>query len=517
MPRARAGRDGSCETAGMPPTLPTGATFRRAEGLVLIVRPCRGLSEVDVIARRQKRDTRLTLSMDDARLIARLGRWSSADEVGAAPERLAALVEKDCLFWSPERPERDLGGAPLASLEGRLALRDNVQPVPVVAGRVQLKRELLPFPEMLRRGSEPVEVAGTAFVSVEWDQDIGSVAFACCPKHGRAVVEVAVALDGTRTADAIAPRVNDGDHDDKRAILTAMNDLGLLERHEPRRWDNRPSVTWMGHAGVLYEAAGRRILVDTIAFPRSRPTRHATAPFDLRDLGTLDAVVITHGDNDHFHPGLLHRLPRATPVVIPATRDPQPYQVDMRRVLDLLGFERIVEVDEWQRLAFGDVTVVAAPFRGEDWGLALACRSYLIASPELTIYLNADSTSTPEAEARIAAEHRVDVAFLGVTGAEESYVMPPGFGYGNFYSDWVPRERHNQWVRMCNGPRESAAVAMRLGARYAFGYAAGGAPGYGLMYCDRGSHAELARELRALGAATRPLDLALGVSRALDG
>jgi hypothetical protein len=271
----------------------------------------------------------------------------------------------------------------------------------------------------------------------------------------------------------------------------------------------------LGHAGVLYEASGRRLVVDPPVFQRSEPTRHPVAPFDLRELGPLDGVLITHGDNDHLHPHALCRVDRRTPVVIPSSPDPRPYQVDMRAMLALLGFERIVEVDEWQRLPFGAVTVTATPFRGEDWDLVLPCRTYLIHGPELVIYLNADSTSTPEAYERIAAEHRVDLAFLGVTGAAEAYAMPPGLGYGEFYWPWIPESKRNQWTQLCNGPRESAQAARLLGARHAFGYAAGGASFYTLAYTDRGTHTELAACLTEEGVPTRPLDLTLGVPTAV--
>src|SRR5262249_1760330 len=155
--------------------------------------------------------------------------------------------------------------------------------------------------------------------------------------------------------------------------------------------------------------------------------------------------------------------------------DPRPYQPEMRGVLSLLGFRNVIEVSEWQRLSFGEVTVIATPFRGEDWGLTLSCRTYLVHSPELTVYATADSTSTPGAYDRLASEFRIDLALLGVTGAAEAHAMPPGFGYGDFYGRWIPAERHNEWVELCNGPVESAAAARRLRARHAFGYAAGGA------------------------------------------
>jgi hypothetical protein len=261
---------------------------------------------------------------------------------------------------------------------------------------------------------------------------------------------------------------------------------------------------------VLYEAHGTRILVDPVFYPVSEPSRFSERPFDPRDVGRIDAVFITHGDNDHLNPNSLLRLPRETPIYVPSNSQVEPYQVDMCQLLWALGCRRVSEVDVWQRVDIGGVTVVAAPFHGEDWGLSLPCRTYLIHGPDLTIFANADSTSSPEVYERLRQEFRVDLAFLGVTGAAETYAMPPGFGYGDFYTPWIPKERHNEWVELCNGPEESVEAAIQLGARYAFGYAAGGPPYCEIAYCDRGTHREVARLLGKRGGATKALDLRAG-------
>jgi hypothetical protein len=64
-------------------------------------------------------------------------------------------------------------------------------------------------------------------------------------------------------------------------------------------------------------------------------------------------------------------------------------------------------------------------------------------------------------------------------------------------------------VQLCNGPEESAEVARRLKARFAFGYAAGGAPFAAQAYTDRGTHAELAAILAHDASGPRPLALPL--------
>lgn len=481
--------------------IPQDATFRRAEGLTFAFHPCDGMGSAEMFARRQGGMAKRAIDLDDVRLIMRLSRWQTAEELGVAHERLVQLVDVDALFWSRGRPDRDLTGEPLAALEGTLALRDNVSPAPSVVRVPGAEPEQ--FPHMPHMGElDKAQMSGTVLITAEHDMNVGSVSFSCCPRHVALVRDLVVRLDGRHEVASFGA--------EERAVLQVMNDCGLLERRVAPAWDGEARVTWLVHAAVLYEAARRRIVVDPISMhPRSRPTRHVPQPYDLRDLGPLDAVLITHGDFDHLNPNVLHRVDRRTPIVIPRVHRVYRYHVEMRKVLELLGFEKVIEVDEWERLQFGDVTVVVTPFRGEDWGLSLPCRTYLIHSDELTIYCNADSTSTPEAYDRLAEEFAVDVAFVGVTGNEESHVMPPGYGYGDFYARWIPRERHNEWVHHCNGPRESAEVARRLRAKYAFGYAAGGATYFPVAYSDRGSHAELARWLE--GGPTRPLDLKVGV------
>jgi len=55
------------------------------------------------------------------------------------------------------------------------------------------------------------------------------------------------------------------------------------------------SITWLGHATVLYRtAAGRSVLVD--AWVDQNPA----CPESAKDLGRLDLIVITHGHGDHF-------------------------------------------------------------------------------------------------------------------------------------------------------------------------------------------------------------------------
>jgi L-ascorbate metabolism protein UlaG (beta-lactamase superfamily) len=482
------------------------ATFRRAEGLRIHGSACEGFAEFRVAAHREGGGTEAIVSRDEAALLCRLNRWQTASEARATLEVIEPLVDADFVFFAHGRPRRDLSGAAIpSSSDGPIALRRNVSFTPLVASEEDPEPRPIPF--MPRRGElEGLALVGFEFAVNEMETETHSIALACCAQHGRLLRDLLPRLTGaSRGADLVT------DHAAK-PFLEALTMLGLLESRTAsiRARDDAAHVTWLCHAAVLIETGGRRVLVDPLEYPCSIPSRHAMLPPDWRDIGVVDAILVTHGDNDHLNPRTLCRLARETPVYIPAPPSIEPYQVDMEALLTLLGFERVTSLREWDRFALGDVTVVATPFRGEDWGLTLASVTYVVASPTLTIYLDADSTSTPDAYDRLASEFAIDLACVGVTGASEAHVMPPGYGYGHFYAPWIPDERRNEWVQLCNGPEESAEVARRLKARFAFGYAAGGAPFAAQAYTDRGTHADLAAILARDADGPEPIDLPLG-------
>lgn len=479
--------------------IPRTATFRRAEGLTFELHPCDGMARADVTSHHFGGPSHTVLSREDARLLFELSRWRSADELGVPHEKLVALVRSNLLFWSSGRPDRDLTGFPLPELSGTVALRRNCWP----SLHMLCEGDLWPLPLMPRLGElDGAELGGYEFAVLELGQDVYTVSFSCCPRHAGLLRDLLPRLDGRHDVGVFAA--------EERALVEALGDLGLLEPHAAPKPPAGPSVTWLGHASVLYEAGGSRILVDPALFGCSIPSRHELAPPDWRDLGRVDAVLVTHGDVDHFNMRFLTLLPRDTPIYVPRPRIERPYQVDMQAQLALLGFEHVVSLAEWEVASLGDVRVVAAPFRGEDWGLDLVACTYLIDGPGLTIYLSADAEFMPDVCRRIAGQYDVDLALLGVSNNAEARVMPPEYGWGYLYDAWIPPERRQEWIQLCAGPKESAEAARLLGARQAFGYAAGGASFIGRGYEVRGSHSELAEQLASAGLGDVAVELPLG-------
>lgn len=483
------------------PHYPARTRFRRAEGLHCEVSLCQPDEPVRVLARRQGGDRRRLVPIPIMALVGRMNRWRTADELGVPQNLLAGVVEADLAFWSTESPRRVLTNASLPELRGPVAFARNIAIAPLLKlpdGQIGL------FPFMPRMGTlDGAEWAGAQFSLMEMGASVFSLAIFCCARHAALVRDMIPKLIRGGDAEMLSDSI------ESQRLLAIFNMLAMLEGtiREPLP-DGQ--ATWLGHAGILYAAGGARILVDPFLPWINVPSRLPDTPIHPGQIGAISAVLITHGDNDHLSPKTLCTFPRDTPIVIPKTEVVRPYHVDMKRLLALLGFTDIREVAEWEQLQFGDATVIAAPFRGEDWGLDLPTRTYLISSPELTIYANADSTSAPDVYMRLAKDFRIDLAFLGVTGASETYLTPPGFGYGEFYAPWIPPERHNEWVQLCNGPEESAAAALLLGATHAFGYAAGGASCFDVSYSDRGTHEEFAAILNQLRGRCRPMAMKLG-------
>lgn len=73
------------------------------------------------------------------------------------------------------------------------------------------------------------------------------------------------------------------------------------------------SLLWVGHATVLLELDGTRLVTDPVLRGRvAHLRRHAPAP---QPLPPVDAVLLSHAHHDHFDAPSLRRMARTTPVV----------------------------------------------------------------------------------------------------------------------------------------------------------------------------------------------------------
>jgi L-ascorbate metabolism protein UlaG (beta-lactamase superfamily) len=165
----------------------------------------------------------------------------------------------------------------------------------------------------------------------------------------------------------------------------------------------RVRVTWLGHSTVRIDLDGVRLLTDPVLTMRVLHLRRAE-PVDPAALGSIDAVLLSHGHWDHFHHASLRRLPRSTTVVVPR---------GLGRLLRLRRFERVVEVGVGDRLELGAVGITAthAEHPGSR-GLARARALGYMVRGTRSVYFAGDT----DLFAEMAELAPVDLALLPVSG-----------------------------------------------------------------------------------------------------
>ena len=108
-------------------------------------------------------------------------------------------------------------------------------------------------------------------------------------------------------------------------------------------------MTWLGHATVVIDLDGVRLVTDPVLRSRVVHLRRAWAP-DGHALRSLDAVLVSHVHFDHLDVPSLERLGRGLPIVVPKGAG---------RLLRKRRFEHVTEVEPGDELPVGGVTVVA--------------------------------------------------------------------------------------------------------------------------------------------------------------
>ena len=165
-------------------------------------------------------------------------------------------------------------------------------------------------------------------------------------------------------------------------------------------------VTYVGHATILVELDGVRLLTDPLLTPRVSHLLRTSAVPDL-DAPHLDAILLSHLHADHLHLRSMRLLGKDRLIVAPR---------GATRFLAQHGFMRVVEVAAGETLQIGDVTVEATPADHPPRPLPgrpkTDCLGYIIHGRR-HIYFTGD-TDLFDGMAEIGA--RVDVALLPVWG-----------------------------------------------------------------------------------------------------
>src|SRR4029077_17994374 len=147
----------------------------------------------------------------------------------------------------------------------------------------------------------------------------------------------------------------------------------------PVEWDDTSlTAAWLGHATVLINFFGVKILTDPVLFPRigirlpgfTLGPKRLTAPaLKFDELPKVDIILLSHAHFDHFDLRTLHHFDRSTKIITaPRTRD-------------LLRWTRLRDITElhWDQrksieTATGKIDVVAFPVK--HWGARMQHDDY---------------------------------------------------------------------------------------------------------------------------------------------
>ena len=111
-------------------------------------------------------------------------------------------------------------------------------------------------------------------------------------------------------------------------------------------------ITWIGHATVLIELGGARLLTDPVLRPWLAHLRRHGPPPPAGLADGLDAVLISHMHLDHLDLPSLRAIPRTTRLLAPRGAG---------RLLRREGFPQVEEVVAGEQVDVAGVTVAAVP------------------------------------------------------------------------------------------------------------------------------------------------------------
>jgi L-ascorbate metabolism protein UlaG (beta-lactamase superfamily) len=226
------------------------------------------------------------------------------------------------------------------------------------------------------------------------------------------------------------------------------------------------NVEFLGHATVLVDIAGIRVLTDPFLRGRIGPLqRHGPVP-DASKV-QADVVIVSHGHRDHFDRESIDRLPGHPTILVP------------RGLAARMGrrtAKPVIEVAAGESVDLAGLTITAVPAR--HWISPGAARAqpigYLIdGGPR--VYFAGDTGRMPDMGSIVG---RIDLAFLPVwtwgphlgpghlgprSAAEVAGQISPSAAVPIHWGTLYPRHLHRIWHRPLREPGDRfAAYARRL-------------------------------------------------------
>ncbi|MCX8124594.1 MAG: MBL fold metallo-hydrolase [Spirochaetes bacterium] len=151
-------------------------------------------------------------------------------------------------------------------------------------------------------------------------------------------------------------------------------------------------IMWVGHNTFLFRIDGTYFIVDPIFSDRALLPKRVTPPGisinELKQLTTKINVIITHNHYDHLDEDSIKQLPPHAVFYVP---------LGLKDYFISLGRNNVVELDWWQEFSISDkFKIISLP--KQHWSKRVSqstnstlWASYMLISPQLTIYIAGDS------------------------------------------------------------------------------------------------------------------------------
>ena len=166
-------------------------------------------------------------------------------------------------------------------------------------------------------------------------------------------------------------------------------------------------VTYVGHATILIDLDGVRLLTDPVLRARVVHLRRIAPPVSAGSLGQVDAILLSHAHWDHLDLPSLRTFDRSVRVVAPR---------GLGALLRKLRFAEISEVDVGEKLTIGGVEVTATPAehdgRRGPLGVSAPALGFVVTGSK-SVYFAGDTDLFTDME---AIGGSLDLALLPVAG-----------------------------------------------------------------------------------------------------
>jgi L-ascorbate metabolism protein UlaG (beta-lactamase superfamily) len=167
----------------------------------------------------------------------------------------------------------------------------------------------------------------------------------------------------------------------KSAVLLKMQSLGTLvgeSAFRPMTGESKKpilvspgelGITFIGHSSFFIQIGGRKVLIDPVFAERLIALRRLRRPgVKIKDLPTIDMVLLSHAHMDHLNRPSLRRIVahnikvsgRAPIAVVPW---------GVEDLVNDLGFARVVTLEWWQTKSIGGLELTMTPCK--HWGARL--------------------------------------------------------------------------------------------------------------------------------------------------